>query len=58
MAIDVCKKCHSQIDKEGFHYQVTDCVRDELRRLYDENAKLKQMIDEGLGWEDMQRDIN
>jgi len=29
-----------------------------IDQLEDENKKLKLMIDEGLGWEDMQRDIN
>jgi len=33
MSIKHCKKCHSQLDINGRHYHVTDCVNKQLDKL-------------------------
>ena len=33
MAIKMCEKCHSQLDHDGQHYHMAQCVKDRIAEL-------------------------
>lgn len=39
----VCKKCHSQLDSNGDHYQMTDCVKDKIKQLKKRIEELEEI---------------
>jgi len=45
MGIKFCEECHSQLDGNGRHYHVTDCVNKKLDRLEILEKALQKIIE-------------
>ncbi|PHR58766.1 MAG: hypothetical protein COA47_10190 [Robiginitomaculum sp.] len=39
-----CTKCHSQLNEQGDHYQLTHCVRRELELLREIHQRSRQLM--------------